>query len=100
LKPIHYVSLTIGLVWLAADVRLVVSNIILRETPVGMVATFLDKLPPKVSDPIFIFLWITLLLGWLVLVGFGVKPLFRRWKAKARNSVHSPLDETSAPPGK
>jgi len=80
-KLIHYVLLTIGLGWLAADFRLVVSHMILRETRIGVVATFLDKLPRIVGTPIFIFLWITLLFGWVILVGLGARPLFRRRKA-------------------
>jgi len=80
-KLAHYVLLTIGLGWLVADLCLVVSNLILRETRIGVVATFLDKLPPAVGTPIFIFLWITLLFGWLILIGLGVSPLFRRRKA-------------------
>ncbi len=81
MKLAHYVLLTIGLGWLAADLCLVVSNIILRETRIGVVATFLDKLPPVLGTPIFIFLWITLLFGWVILIGLGVSPLFRRRKA-------------------
>jgi hypothetical protein len=80
-KLFHYVLLTVGLGWLAADVCLVVSNLILRETPIGVIATFLDKLPPAVGTPIFILLWIALLFGWVILIGLGVSPLFRRRKA-------------------
>ncbi len=81
MKRIHYALLIIGLGWLAADLCLVISNISLRETPIGVVATFLDKLPPKVGNPIFIFLWITLLLGWVILIGLGLRPLLRRRKS-------------------
>ena len=80
MKLIHYLLLTIGLGWLAADLYYVVSPIILRETSIGVVATFLDKLPPKVGTPIFIFLGITLMFGWVILVGLGVRPLFRSRK--------------------
>jgi hypothetical protein len=80
-KLIHYVLLTIGLGWLAADLNVIVSHIILRETRIGVVATFLDKLPRIVGTPIFIFLWITLLFGWVIPIGLSVRPLFRRRKA-------------------
>lgn len=78
MKLVNYTLLIIGLCWFAVDVCLVVSNIILRETSIGVVARFLDKLPPIIGNPIFIFLWITLLFGWAILIGFGVKPLFRQ----------------------
>ena len=81
MKLFHYVLLTAGLGWLAADVCLVVSNLILRETSIGGIATFLDKLPPAVGAPIFILLWIALLFGWVILIGLAAKPLFRRRKA-------------------
>jgi len=80
-KRIHYVLLIIGLSWVTADLYLVISNMILRETPLSVVATFLDKLPPKINNPIFVFLWITLLLGWAILIGLGVRPLLRKRKA-------------------
>jgi hypothetical protein len=79
-RQIHYALLIIGLGWLAADFYLVISNISLRETPIGVLATFLDKLPPKVGTPIFIFLWMVLLFGWAILIGLGVRPLLRRRK--------------------
>jgi hypothetical protein len=78
LKPIHYVSLIIGFGWFAASFYLVVSNTILRDTPIGVVATFLERLPVGLSKLIFIVFWITALFGWLILIGLGVTPLFRR----------------------
>ena len=81
MKRIHYAFLIVGLCWLAADICLIISNITLRGTPLGVIAQFLDKLPPKVGNPIFIFLWATLLLGWLILIGLGVKPLLQRRRA-------------------
>ena len=78
MKPIHYVSLSIGFGWFAASLYLVVSNTILRDTAVGIVAAFLDRLPVELNKPIFIVLWITALFGWLILIGLGVTPLFRR----------------------
>jgi hypothetical protein len=80
MKRIHYAFLIIGLCWLTADLCLVISNISLRETPLGVIARFLDQLPPEVGNPIFILLWAILLLGWLFLIGFGTRPLFRSRK--------------------
>jgi hypothetical protein len=83
MKLTNYLSLVVGLGWPAADIYLFlfISPISLRETRIGWIATFLDKLPPKLGNPIFIFLWFILLLGWLIPTGFGLKPLFRRGKA-------------------
>jgi len=79
MKRIHYAFLIIGLCWLVADLRLVVSNITLRDTPLGVIARFLDQVPYAVGNPIF--LWTILLLGWLFLIGLGIRPLFRGRKA-------------------
>jgi hypothetical protein len=69
-KPI--VLIVIGLGWLAVDVYWMFGNVILRETWLGTIAQFLDKLPPWASNPIFVCLWAIMLLGWTVplIVGF------------------------------
>jgi hypothetical protein len=68
-----------GLVWLSAVVWLITSNAIAREIrPIGAIAELLDKLPTAVSAPIFIVLWFVFLLGWILLVIFGVRPLITR----------------------
>jgi hypothetical protein len=78
MKRIHAVLLIVGGSWLALTLWVVVSNVILRETRLGVVAQLLDKLPPVVGTPIFILFWAILLLGWAVLVGFGLRPLLHR----------------------
>jgi len=52
-------------------------NAVLRETRLGIIAQFLDKLPPAVANPIFIFLWIVTLFGWVVPLTLGVIGLLR-----------------------
>jgi len=76
-KPRHYAMLAIGLVWFVADLWIVQSRTILRETSLGVVAEFLDRLPPRLGNLIFDALWIVLLLGWAIPAGFGVRPMFR-----------------------
>ncbi len=78
MKRIHALLLVVGLSWLALALCVVSSNVILRETRLGFVAQLLDKLPPVIGTPIFILLWAILLLGWVVLLGFGLRPLLRR----------------------
>ena len=78
MKLIHSVLLLVGGGWLAFVLWVVLANVILRETHLGIVAQFLDRLPPAISAPLFILLWAVFLLGWAVLIGFGLKPLLRR----------------------
>ena len=78
MKRIHALLLVIGLSWLALALWFLSSNVILRDTRLGLVAQLLDKLPPVIGTPIFILLWIILLLGWAVLVGLGLRPIVRK----------------------
>jgi hypothetical protein len=68
--------------WLSVVIWVILSNVTLRDTPLGVVAEFLDKLPPSVGAPLFIFLWVTFLLGWAVLAGVGIKALLHRGPRK------------------
>jgi hypothetical protein len=72
------VLITLGLGWLAADVYIMEGHVVLRETRLGVIAQFLDKLPTRVGNPIFLLLWIVLLLGWSVPLILG----FRRLRHK------------------
>ena len=69
-KP--FALLAIGVAWLATDLYLMIGNVVLRETRLGTIARFLDRLPHWASNPAFLFLWAILLLGWTVplIVGF------------------------------
>ena len=40
---------TLGFAWLAGALRMIVGNVVLRETRLGIIAQFLDKLPPAVA---------------------------------------------------
>jgi hypothetical protein len=78
-KGVHFAMTAVASVWLSLALWLVFSGTTGRDVyPVGAVAKFLDKVPSVVGAPIFILLWIVFLLGWLVLLTFGVRPLFRR----------------------
>jgi hypothetical protein len=71
IRPIALVSL--GLVWLAAVLNLMVGNVILRETRLGPIARFLDKMPTVIANPIFLLLWAIVLLGWSVPLVLGFR---------------------------
>jgi uncharacterized membrane protein len=76
---LHYAMVADGLLWLSVVLWLIISDAIAREIrPIGAVAEILDKLPTAVSTPIFIVLWFVFLLGWIVLLIFGARPLFSR----------------------
>jgi hypothetical protein len=72
-----YVLVTLGLLWLAADLWMMFTNIILRETRIGIIAVALDRLPHLISTPVFFVLWTTLFFGWAVLVIIGLRRLLR-----------------------
>ncbi len=80
MKLRQYAMLAIGLVWLCADIWIIESNTVLRETRLGLVAVYIDKLPPKLGNLTFIALWIGLLFGWAILLGLGLKPFLRKHK--------------------
>jgi len=77
MKLANYVSLVIGVAWLAGDVYLVISNVILRETRIGALAALIERLPPSIGNAVFILLWVVILFGWAPLVLSGVKPLWK-----------------------
>ena len=82
MKRMPVVLLLLGGSWLAVVIWVVLSNVTLRDTPLGVVTVFLDKLPPVVVAPLFIFFWVTFLLGWAVLAGLGIKALLHRGPRK------------------
>ena len=78
MKRLHYAMVVGGLLWFSIVLRLIISHAIAREIrPIGAIAEALDKLPTAVSAPMFILLWFVFLLAWIVLLIFGVMPLFR-----------------------
>jgi hypothetical protein len=62
-------------------VYLMLGNVVLRETRLGAIARFLDKMPGSVANPIFILMWAVMLLGWSVPLILG----FRRLLAPKRS---------------
>jgi hypothetical protein len=77
MKRIHALLLVLGGSWLAVVLWVVLSNVIPRETHLGIIALILDKLPAAVGVPLFVLFWTVFLLGWAVLVGFGLRPILR-----------------------
>jgi len=75
-RPFAWIAL--GFAWLATGLYIIVGNIILRETPLGVLAATLDGLPSSIASPVFCFLWATLLLGWQVPLAVGVWLLLKR----------------------
>jgi hypothetical protein len=69
-KPFTFIA--IGLAWVAVAVYLMLGNVVLRETRLGIVVRFLDRLPSWASNPVSLCFWAILLLGWTVplIVGF------------------------------
>ena len=76
IRPI--VLVTFGLGWLAAVVYLIVGNVVLREIRLGAIAQFLDRLPLRIANPIFVILWGITLFGWMVPLIFGFRLLFHQ----------------------
>ena len=75
MRPIALI--TLGLGWLAADLYLMVGNVILRETWLGAIARLLDRMPVRIANPIFLLLWTVALLGWSVPLILGFRLLFQ-----------------------
>lgn len=73
LKP--FVLLAVGFSWLAADLNLIVGSTVLRETRLGVISRFLDKLPFTIANSVDAFLWIVLLLGWIAPLTWGFRSL-------------------------
>jgi hypothetical protein len=78
LKRIHFALLVIGLAWLTVFLCVIGSGVILRETRLGVVARFLDKLPLAIGTSIFALLYYIFLFGWIILIGAALEPLMRR----------------------
>jgi hypothetical protein len=70
-RPIALVAL--GLAWLATDAYLMAGNIVLRETRLGAIARFLDRMPAVISNPVFLLIWAIMLLGWSVPLVLGFR---------------------------
>lgn len=69
IKP--FVLLAIGFSWLATDLNLVVGNVVLSETRLGIIVYFLDRLPSKIAGTI------DAVLGWIAPLVWGFVSLLR-----------------------
>jgi hypothetical protein len=75
-----YVLAATGGLWIGVVAFVVMGNIILRETPLGVIAQALDKLPSTLRGILFLVCWGTFFLGWTVPVVFSVRLLGRQGK--------------------
>lgn len=73
-----YALISSGFVWLSAVSCLMVGNHVLRETPLGVLAQWFDRLPSPIAHLLYVMCWSHLLLGWLAPLVLGFKILFRR----------------------
>lgn len=72
------VYVAVSLAWLAAVLYVVIGNVIIRETRVGVLAQLIERLPSFIAKPAFILSWCLFFLGWIVPLAFGIKLLSRR----------------------
>ena len=72
-----FILLAVGFSWLAVDLNLIIGPTVLRETRLGFIARFLDKLPPAIADLVDAFLWILLLFGWIAPLTGGLVSLIQ-----------------------
>lgn len=61
-----YALAVIGSIWLGVVVFVVQSRVILRETPLGIIARGLDELPSPLREALFLACWAAFFLGWTV----------------------------------
>jgi len=72
-----YTLAVIGGVWFSVVVFVARSNLILRETPLGVLARALDKLPFPLQNVLFLVCWGIFALGWIVPIVYSVRLLLR-----------------------
>ena len=75
-----YALAVIGGVWFGVVVFVARSNVILRETPLGILARGLDRLPSPFQNVLFLACWAIFLLGWAVPIVCSVRLFFRTKK--------------------
>jgi hypothetical protein len=68
---------TTGVAWLCVVLKVVIGNVIIRETSAGRLAQQIDRLPPLLAGPVFVLCWGVFFLGWTVLLFLGLKRLLR-----------------------
>lgn len=67
-----------GGLWFGVVAFVVTGNIILRETPLGVIAKALDKLPSTLQGIAFLVCWGIFFFGWMVPVVYSVRLLRHR----------------------
>ncbi len=76
-----YILALSGGVWFGVVAFVVTGNIVLRETPLGVIAKRLDKLPSGLAGILFLVCWGLFLLGWMVPAFCSARLLCRRERA-------------------
>lgn len=70
-----YILLGTGRLWIGAVAFVVCSNLILRETPLGVIAREPDKVPSPLYGILFLACWAGFFLGWAVPIFYAVRLL-------------------------
>ena len=74
----HFIFFAVGMTWFVAVVWLVLGNVIVRETWLGVIAQQIDRLPPALASLVFSVAWLIFFLGWAVPLILGLTALARK----------------------
>lgn len=78
MKRAHYAMFTSAIVWIGMVFYVIAFNTVARDLPlVSTIAQTLDGFPEEIRNPMFIFLWIAFLFGWIPLLMFAALFWFR-----------------------
>jgi hypothetical protein len=72
-----YALAIVGGIWFGVVVFVIRGNIILRETPFGVIARAFDTLFTPLRGILFFASWAVFLLGWIVVIFYSVRLLNR-----------------------
>ena len=67
-----------GFAWLFVSLYVVLENVILRETPLSIIASAIDQLPVAMATPVFVICWLVFLSRWLLPLALGARMLLGR----------------------
>lgn len=76
-RRMAYVLIGAGGVWLGVLIFVLTGNVILRETPLGVIARVFDRLPSPLQGIVFLACWGIFILGWIVPVIYSLRLLAR-----------------------
>ena len=72
-----YALVLAGGLWFGAVVFVLAGNVILRETPLRVIASGFDKLPSPLQGIAFLASWGIFMLGWVVPIAYSLRLLGR-----------------------